>query len=291
MKTHRFCVADFTFSVTVPEKLDIESLLPSFKRFRADDKGEAEDIFTLETVTEEIPCEDGAQFVGDSVNDIGYTRLLKIPSGYRVELRFTENGVTHVMTSGEKHRKSKAFIDWRDPYAGQVLSSLLRIAYSQAVVWHNAVSVHASVVAQGGLGYLFMGKSGTGKSTHAALWQQAFKDCTLLNDDNPTMRMIDGHAVVFGSPWSGKTPCYKNESCRLAGIVRLQQAQANRFVPQQDVQAFMAMLPGCSAIRSDNGQYDAMCATLIDIVSCTPVGIMECLPDVEAAEVCRRNFD
>lgn len=30
-----------------------------------------------------------------------------------------------------------------------------------------------------------------------------------MNDDNPVVRVIDGEAMIYGSPWSGKTPCYR----------------------------------------------------------------------------------
>ena len=63
-----------------------------------------------------------------------------------------------------------------------------------------------------------MGKSGTGKSTHSRLWLENVPGATLLNDDNPIVRLTLVGAIVYGSPWSGKTPCYKNESAPLAGV-------------------------------------------------------------------------
>ena len=60
-------------------------------------------------------------------------------------------------------------------------------------------------------GYLFLGHSGTGKSTHARQWLAAFDDAWLLNDDNPILRVMeDGEVRVYGSPWSGKTHFYNN---------------------------------------------------------------------------------
>lgn len=62
---------------------------------------------------------------------------------------------------------------------------MLRILYAQAALGRDAVSVHASCASLKGRGYLFLGKSGTGKSTHSRQWLEAFPDCRLLNDDNP----------------------------------------------------------------------------------------------------------
>ena len=76
----------------------------------------------------------------------------------------------------------------------------------------QTLEMHAAVVVKETdgehLGYLFLGHSGTGKSTHARQWLQAFPDAWLLNDDNPILRIMDnGEVHVYGSPWSGKTPC------------------------------------------------------------------------------------
>jgi hypothetical protein len=136
-------------------------------------------------------------------------------------------------------------------------------------------------------GFLFMGKSGTGKSTHAMLWQEAFPGCELLNDDNPTLRLEEEGVRVYGTPWSGKTPCYKNRSCLVQGMVRLRQAKENRFERQTDIGAFIHLLPGCSVIRKDEGQYDVLCTTLIEMIGKVKVGVLACLPTQEAARVCR----
>ena len=205
-----------------------------------------------------------------AVNDMGYTRLLKTASGYRVELQTMSQGVTHRMDADSAFTTLTAFIHMEDPYRGEALSSLLRIAYSQAVLLHAGISVHASSVVVDGKAYLFMGKSGTGKSTHAALWTHGFPHCELLNDDNPTICLqAGGTPYIYGTPWSGKTPCYRN--CR-------------------DDEAFITVLPGCSVIRKDSILHDALCRTLASVVTEVPVGILECLPDKEAAAVLRNAF-
>ena len=76
----------------------------------------------------------------------------------------------------------------------------------------------------------------------------------------------------------------------VGGIVRLRQADANRFVLQKDVDAFITLLPGCSAIRLHsclcNGLYD----TLAETVSAVPVGELDCLPDEGAALLCEESL-
>ena len=265
--------------------VDVMALLPSFLPFRCEEEGE--ELFRLEAFHTSLPEDETAVRWEESVNDIGHSRLMRTEDGYRIVLRYTEQGTDHLMRTDQRFTKAQAVIDWNDPFAGAVLCSLLRIIFAQAVVYHRAVSIHASVVQLDGKGFLFMGKSGTGKSTHSALWMDRFEGCELLNDDNPILRLMPDGVMVYGSPWSGKTPCYKNHSCPLAGMARLRQAPMNRFVVQEDITAFITVLPGCSVIRKDAEQYDALCATLVELTGKVKVGTLDCLPDREAAMVCR----
>lgn len=283
-------IAQYTFTVDVSCTVDIDALLPSFHPFRCTE-AEGEKLFRCTLSGSRLPEVAEAVLWETAVNDMGYTRLLKTESGYRVELQTITHGVTHCMDTDSAFTTLTAFIRMDDPYRGEALSSLLRIAYSQAVLLHAGISVHASSVVIDGQAYLFMGKSGTGKSTHAALWTRSFPHCELLNDDNPTVCLqADGTPYIYGTPWSGKTPCYRNAGYPLRGIALLRQAPYNRFTACHDDEAFIAVLPGCSVIQKDGTLHNALCRTLASIATTVPVGILECLPDEEAAVTLRNAF-
>ena len=77
IKEHFFRIADFIFSVKVPKTQDIVVLLPSLIPFRCE-KTEAEPIlFRFEAFSDELPCETEEKVIGESVNDLGFTRLKK----------------------------------------------------------------------------------------------------------------------------------------------------------------------------------------------------------------------
>lgn len=282
-------VAEFSFSVQLEEGKEIDEILTSFIPFKS--KGTGTMLFQVEAFHAALPTHGDEVLWEETRNDMGLCRLYKSTGGYRITFRYSDDGAEHVMVTDDRFGNIKAAIEWQDRYAGNVLCSMIRVAYSQAVVYHSAVSVHASAVCAGGRGFLFMGKSGTGKSTHSALWVREFEGCELLNDDNPVICLDGEGAMVYGTPWSGKTPCYRNAGCRLEGIARLQQAKTNRFVAKNGVGAFIAVLPGCSVIRKDTAQYNALCATLVKLVEATKVGVMECLPDKEAAAICREGLE
>lgn len=286
--TGHYTVADFSFAVTLLEERDLDMLLPSFRSFRSKAPAEGDKLFEL-VEHASLPAREADVLLDEDSNDMGHTLLYRTPSGYRIELDY-DNGLPHVVEFDEAVADVRAFIRWDDRFAKTALSSMLRIVFAQAILPHGAISVHASVVVNDGKGFLFMGKSGTGKSTHSGLWLKHIEGSWLLNDDNPMLRLTEGGVRVYGSPWSGKTHCYRNESAPVAGIVRLKQAPRNRFRVCEDIAAFSAVLPGCSVLRQDVRLHEAMCETLAALTELTLVGELECLPDREAAEVCRRGM-
>ena len=48
-------------------------------------------------------------------------------------------------------------------------------------------------------------------------------------ENEKEIRIENGKVYAYGSAWSGKKHCYKNEKYPLAGIVRLSQAPFNKI--------------------------------------------------------------
>ena len=160
------------------------------------------------------------------------------------------------------------------------------VMFGTVLLKHNAVAIHSSVIVADGRGVLFLGESCTGKSTHTRLWRESIDGARLLNDDSPIVRIVDGEVRVYGSPWSGKTPCYKSENYPMAGLCRLSQAPHNRIVRLSNLRAIGALLPSCPPIFAhDSALQDMICTTVGDIVRSTKAYHLECLPNSEAAEL------
>lgn len=162
----------------------------------------------------------------------------------------------------------------------------LWMMFGIAITPLHAIAIHSSTIRCDGGAALFLGESGTGKSTHTRLWREHIPGAELLNDDSPVIRLTGGVATVYGSPWSGKTPCYRNEKWPIRGLVRLSQAPHNRMARLSVVRAIGALLPSCPpAFAFDNTLQDDICETLSQIISRVPVYHLECLPDAAAAEL------
>lgn len=155
----------------------------------------------------------------------------------------------------------------------------------------GAYGVHTSCVVYEGQAVMFLGESGTGKSTHTKLWYNNFDGASLLNDDSPIVSTESGKPMVYGSPWSGKTPCYKTQSYPLKAVVRLAQAPENkmrRLNPLESITAlFPSFPPAFAKVDELNGKVlDSVSEILMQV----PVYKLDCLPDVEAAELSRKTI-
>ncbi len=172
----------------------------------------------------------------------------------------------------------------------RLLRFALWIAYGIVVASYGTVAIHTSAIQYRGKAVLFLGESGTGKSTHTRLWREHIPGAELLNDDSPIVRIVEGIPTVFGSPWSGKTPCYKNEQYPLAGCVRLSQAPYNRIERLDTLQAYGALHPSCPPdFAYDDRLYDCISHAIGQVLETVPVYHLACLPDAEAVRMsCRR---
>ncbi len=166
------------------------------------------------------------------------------------------------------------------------INNSMMILYAFTTASKGTLEMHSSVIKRGGYGYMFLGKSGTGKSTHSSLWLKYLEGSELLNDDNPILRVgEDGVARVYGSPWSGKTPCYKNDSAPVGAIVRLNQYPENRIARNSIVEAYAAVYPSCSGFRAVKEMADGMHSTIEKVVLSVPCYTLDCLPDEAAARL------
>jgi len=170
---------------------------------------------------------------------------------------------------------------------GELLRLGCHLAFGIAFVHHQTVFLHASTVMYKGKAVLFLGESGTGKSTHTQLWLNHIPHTELLNDDHPLVRIMDDGAVrVFGAPWSGKTPCYKNINAPVAAIVQLSQAPYNKITSLEGITAVGALLSSCfkSFVKVET-LLDKISDILSVIIKQIPVYHLECLPNAEAAQL------
>ena len=185
---------------------------------------------------------------------------------------------------------SKHYREGRIIMAGDIPTHIFELLlikmYALATAGNDTLVLHAVVVSCEGKGYIFLGPCGAGKSTHARLWLKHFEGTELVNDDNPVVR--DG--VVYGSPWSPITPCYRNVSYPISGFVRLSPAPYNKIHRISGIETYLTLY--CRDIVSFLGYpiaediAEGMHQTKDKLAQTIPMWQLECLPDEAAARLC-----
>lgn len=163
------------------------------------------------------------------------------------------------------------------------------LVYAFATADKKTLLFHSSVTVRNNYAYMFLGHSGTGKSTHSRMWKAAFPDAELINDDNPAVRIENGVVQVYGTPWSGKTPCYKNTSAPVAALVQLAQAPQNEIHRLRMTQAYPYILASVSGLKVLPEMMDRLYESIAELLELTPVYKLECLPNPEAAQLCAQT--
>jgi hypothetical protein len=103
---------------------------------------------------------------------------------------------------------------------------------AEAIIEHDAFLMHGAVIEMDGRAYAFLAKSGTGKSTHIALWRKALGEKVhIINGDKPIFRYINGDLFAYGTPWCGKEGWHKNTSAKLKAICFLERGEENSIEP------------------------------------------------------------
>lgn len=206
----------------------------------------------------------------------GYLLRLKPQDEEALEL-WCRAGEARVMIGGNLSLRLLRFAMW--------------IGVGLMVAPYDTVAIHGSCIVYEGKAVVFLGESGTGKSTHTRLWVENIPGAFLLNDDSPFLRAEDSRIWAYGSPWSGKTPCYRQERYELKACVRLSQSNTNNICKLDTLNAYGAIHPSCPpAFAYDEHLYDHISSFLDKLLSTTPFYHLECLPDRESVSLSFKNI-
>lgn len=277
MMTRHYQVAGHTFAVSV--RAELFELMGKYEPFECEG---GEPLFSLTEDSGEVP-----EYTEEFRQEESWPRIIcgHDTSGNDVfEFRGITKLVGYLICSKDYREGRLIIITSKMPEI--VLDSALRLMFDLATAEKDTLCIHAAVVSCEGKGYLFLGPSGTGKSTHAQLWLKHFEGTELVNDDNPVVR--DG--VAYGSPWSGKTPCYRNVSVPIGGIVRLSQAPYNKIRRLSGIEAYVDLAESVGGKVWDSRIAEGLHQAENRLAQTIPMWHLECLPDEEAARLCHETI-
>ncbi len=289
MVTSRYYrVAELTFGFTAPE--DLFDLLPNYAPFEV--QASSADLFHLTVLQDTCPVDEKAltaYFTDKSDEDMPRIELYQMPKQWLLCVSMYRDSDTccRILASNDWTEATLYMTTEHQRFAVDNAAMLL---YAFTSCFKQALTLHASVIRYEGHGYFFLGKSGTGKSTHSRQWLSAFPEAELMNDDNPILRLIDDKPIIFGSPWSGKTPCYKRMCAPVRGIVQLKQAPENSFEKLRLPAAYAYMLSSSSGLKILPAVMDALYTTIAAVIQTIPVILLSCLPNEDAARMSYQAF-
>lgn len=144
---------------------------------------------------------------------------------------------------------------------------------------------HSSALEMDGQAYLFTALSGTGKSTHTRNWRRAFGDrVTMINDDKPLIRKINGKFYACGTPWMGKSDIGCNMTAPVKAVYVLQRGEENKAQKISPGLVFKQLLEA-TLIPKTRENMGKLLSLFNDLFSSADLFLLTCNKDVEAAEI------
>ena len=145
--------------------------------------------------------------------------------------------------------------------------------------------LHGSAIAVDGEVYIFIAPSGTGKSTHTALWRKALSsehDVMMVNDDKPLLKVTEERVSACGTPWSGVYRLETNCQMPVKAICMLYRDSSNHIEPLPSDKGFSCLYRHSYLPRNPGRAKEAL-DLLIKTAERVSFYSLGCKPDEDAA--------
>lgn len=188
------------------------------------------------------------------------------------EIRFSSPGFVGNLNTqkgtGELHLSTRYPIDDID--------YLLRVAYALLAFQAGGVMLHAAGIARNSQVYLFVGHSGSGKTTISRL----SPDCTVLNDDLVVLLPEADLWRVYGTPFWNQTQIEPvPASAPLRAIYCLEQARHNQLELLPGSRAVAELVANTPIIPDDTQRSVELMHRYFQVIQTTPVRKLSFLPE------------
>ena len=185
------------------------------------------------------------------------------------------------VTEEEFAEEKKLSPDFSDGYIENIC--LYRSICRQIPVFRRML-LHGAVLEYGDKSYAFLGRSGTGKSTHTKLWKKYLSTPRMINGDKPILEYGEPFFTAYGTPWMGKEAWGCNAASPLCGLCFLEQAKENkirRLTPSE----VSARLFGQILLPEDEENVVATLDLADMLIQKTPAYLLQCTISEEAVKL------
>ncbi|MGN0475845.1 MAG: hypothetical protein ACI4HM_00750 [Ruminococcus sp.] len=130
---------------------------------------------------------------------------------------------------------------------------------------YKSIMIHSSAVKYKGKCYLFSAPSGTGKSTHTAIWERLYgDDVKIINDDKPIIRLMGDELIAYGSPFAGGTHKFCDDNAPLSAIVFITRSEENSIRKLTGKEALLMLFQ--ETIRKVSKERMNLVLDMIDVI-------------------------
>ncbi|HKW47453.1 MAG TPA: hypothetical protein VJN70_08405 [Gemmatimonadaceae bacterium] len=157
---------------------------------------------------------------------------------------------------------------------------LLEYIVARQLARHHGALIHASTAIVDGGAYVFVGHSGAGKSTIAAIAEGL--GAKIPTDDRTILTAGDVAPMAWGTPWHGSLVRKSPEGAPLRCLYLLQQADENRCEPLARAHAVKELFVRLIQPRLHGAEVQQTLHVLESIVEQVPVALLHFRP-TEAA--------
>lgn len=148
----------------------------------------------------------------------------KFCQAYLSEDQYSPSDIVASVTAEELMGEKKFSPEYGDGYIENIC---LYRSICRQMPSFGRMLLHCSVIEYEGSAYAFLGKSGTGKSTHTKLWIKHLPSVNIVNGDKPILAYSKDGFTAYGTPWMGKERWGTNTKAPLKALCFLEQAKVN----------------------------------------------------------------
>lgn len=222
-----------------------------------------------------------------------YQKVFQISRAYLENRKDAEIDIKIEITKQDIQYEKEQYIKTHNPEESSDIPELKPADYevaaanrkvAEALAEHGVLLLHGAAISVDDRAYLFVAKSGTGKTTHINLWRELLGEkAVVVNGDKPFVQ-VGEQVTVYGSPWCGKEGMNTNCAVRLAGICLLERGEENRIRKMEFNEAFPKLMS--SVYRSKDAEKAQKIMQMVGMLE-NKVAFyqLQCTPEPEAAKL------
>jgi len=155
---------------------------------------------------------------------------------------------------------------------------------------NHRMLIHGVCIEFKNQGVLFCAPSGTGKSTHASLWEK-YEGTKIVNGDKPILQFCEDKILAYGTPWCGKEGQNINKSVPLKAIVFIKQSTQNKIKRISGADAFVGLYGQCNMNGISKEENSRIIENIRRLMAQIPVFELSCDISRDAFLCCKKEIE